>query len=143
VHKFRSKSDKYLKIDSPPNNDIYKAEHPILARANYIEHSTLKTASTILSTFCLDYIRAVPEATQTHSTDKFTPFYIATQALFYLIIFREREIGVEHLRQLNLTGIVFSKLNPLASCVPGIAIKFCDVMKDNEIAYFHSVLEQV
>lgn len=114
-----------------------------LARADYVSHSTLKTAATILSSFCLDYIRSVPESKQAHSAEKFMPFYIASQALFYLIVFRQSEIGEDTLRQLNLSIIVFSKLNPLACCVPAIAMKFCDVMKETQIAYCHGVLDKV
>lgn len=113
-----------------------------LARAQYVAHSTLETTAKILSSFCQEYLRSVPESRQSLSPDKFMPFYIVTQALFYLIIFRKDEIGMKTLRQLNIPLIVFSKLNPLACCVPAIALKFCDIMKETEITFCHTVLEQ-
>lgn len=113
-----------------------------LARAEFAPKSTLQTTVKILSSFALDYIRTVPEASQCHSTDKFMPFYIVTQAMFYLVIFRQSEIGLDTLREAKISAIVFSKFNPLGSCVPAIATKFCDVMKEKEIAYCHGILEK-
>ena len=63
--------------------------------------------------------------------------------MFYLVIFRQSEIGLDVLREAKISAIVFSKFNPLGSCVPAIANKFCDVMKENEIAYCHGILEKV
>ena len=63
--------------------------------------------------------------------------------MFYIIIFRWKQIGSENLRKLNLHTIVFSKLNPLAEMVPAIAVKFCDIMKETEILFGHGILEQV
>ena len=97
----------------------------------------------LFSQFAIEYLQNIPESKQCHNTDRFAPFYIITQALFYLIIFRQSEIGLENLRKLSLQKLLFSKLNPLNSCVPGIALKFCDVMKELEICFCHGILEEV
>jgi hypothetical protein len=114
-----------------------------LARAQYISVSTLQTAARILSSFCIEYMKTVPEERQFHSPDRFMPFYVVTQSLFYLVIFRQKEISTEKLRQLNFPKIVMSKFNPLGCCIPAIALKFCDVMKETEIIFCHGILEQV
>jgi len=113
-----------------------------LARADYAPNSTIQTTCQILSQFAIEYLQNIPESKQCHNTDRFAPFYIISQALFYLIIFRQSEIGLENLRKLSLQKILFSKLNPLNSCVPGIALKFCDVMKELEICFCHGILEE-
>jgi len=114
-----------------------------LARAQFVSHSTLRNVAKILSTLCIkEHQRSIPEKEQHFSTEKFGVYYANAQSLFYLIIFRHKELGNDCIRSLGISEIVFSKLNPLAACVPSIALKFCDIMKETELAFCHHILEQ-
>lgn len=114
-----------------------------LARAQYVSHSTIINVSKILSNYCVEYIRqSVPEKDQHFSTEKFLIFYATAQSLFYLVIFRHMELGQTVIASLSIPEIVYSKLNPLAACVPSIALKFCDILKDMELAFCHHILSQ-
>ncbi|CAG5112676.1 Oidioi.mRNA.OKI2018_I69.chr2.g6864.t2.cds [Oikopleura dioica] len=114
-----------------------------LARAQFVSHTTLRHVALILSTLCIkDHQRLIPEKDQHFSTEKFGVYYATAQALFYLVIFRHKELGNDCIRSLGIPEIVYSKMNPLAACVPSIALKFCDIMKETQLAFCHHILEQ-
>jgi len=114
----------------------------LCARAEYVPISTILEVVKILSRFCTQYLANIPNSKQRPDQSKFLPFYFVAQTLFYIIIFRREKLGTEILSELNLHTIVFSKLNPLAEMVPAVAQMFADIMKETEVLFCHSVIDQ-
>jgi len=114
----------------------------LCSRAEYVPLSTVKEVVRILARFCLTYLANIPESKQRSDQTKFLPFYFIAQSLFYIIIFRREKLGNSLLNDLNLHTIVFSKLNPLAEMVPAVAQMFADIMKETEVLFCHSVIDQ-
>ena len=115
----------------------------LCARAEYVPIATVSEVVRILSRFCLQYLANIPTVKQRPDRTRFLPFYFIAQSLFYIIIFRREKLDRQLLVELNLNTIVFSKLNPLAEMVPSVASMFADIMKETELLFCHSVLDQV
>jgi hypothetical protein len=56
-----------------------------------------------------EHQRSIPEKEQHFSTEKFGVYYAIAQSLFYLIIFRHKELGNDCIRSLGISGNAFLK----------------------------------
>ncbi|KFD69347.1 hypothetical protein M514_10351 [Trichuris suis] len=74
-------------------------------------------------------------------------FYEMCQAVFYVVVFRCKEIaatknGFRALRALQLNRLVTCTLNPLKFCDERVATNFANVARNYKIAFCHEVIER-
>jgi RNA polymerase I-specific transcription initiation factor RRN3 len=144
-----------------------------LARAKYIHVSTCVATCQLLVTWIHKYIekQTNKDDKKTNSTSKnyygnglelHRTFYAVCQTLFYVIIFRHKQLFQEQseiisgnvgtaqqqstelvdlVKSWKLGEIVSSKLNPLRYCLPSVVKKFSRVAYINQIAYCYSIID--
>ncbi|XP_077172485.1 RNA polymerase I-specific transcription initiation factor RRN3 [Paroedura picta] len=77
------------------------------------------------------------------------PFYAACQAVFYVVVFRHKQIldgnlkeGLAFLQSLNFERIVMCHLNPLKVCLPSVVNFFAAINRKYQIAFCDTIIER-
>lgn len=79
--------------------------------------------------------------------DKHGSFYSVCQALFYMFIYRHKQLldlkeGFKFIRKLNLARIVTCRMNPLKLCLPSVVKMFARITRDHEIVFCYTIIER-
>ncbi|KAM6424420.1 RNA polymerase I-specific transcription initiation factor RRN3 isoform 1-T1 [Liasis olivaceus] len=121
-----------------------------LARAKFIPVVTVKACLDLLVSWLHSYI-------DNHGTGSRAfcdvalhgPFYAACQAVFYVVIFRHKQIldgnlkkGLAYLQSLNFERIVMCQLNPLKVCLPTIVSLFAALTRKYQVAFCDTIIER-
>ncbi|XP_059510164.1 RNA polymerase I-specific transcription initiation factor RRN3 isoform X2 [Stegostoma tigrinum] len=121
-----------------------------LARATYIPVLTVKTCFDLLVPWIHDYIDNQDAGTKAYcDVALHGPFYSACQAVFYIFIFRYKQIldrnlkkGLTYLQNLNFERIVMCQLNPLKVCLPSVVNLFAAITRKFQLAFCYTVIER-
>lgn len=82
-----------------------------------------------------------------HNAYRHGVFYAACQTLFYIIIFRVKEImnltdGSETMRKIQIERIITSQLNPLNFCINTVVDLFSSSMRQHQIALCDTIVKK-
>ena len=122
----------------------------LLARAKYVNLQTCAATLQLIVKWIHGYIEKYSAAKSFANFDLHRTFYALCQTLFYVIIFRHRQLFFQEAGQANmlslvkswkLNEIVSSKLNPLRYCLPAVTKKFSRVAYINQVAYCYSIID--
>ncbi|XP_015270986.1 PREDICTED: RNA polymerase I-specific transcription initiation factor RRN3 isoform X2 [Gekko japonicus] len=121
-----------------------------LARAKFIPVATVKACLELLVNWLHKYIDDQGTGSKAFcDTALHGPFYAACQAVFYVVIFRHRQIldgnlkkGLGFLQSLNFERIVMCHLNPLKVCLPSVVNLFAAVNRQYQIAFCDTIIER-
>lgn len=120
-----------------------------LARARYIPIETCAATLQLMITWVHSYAekQTCTEKSNADATnfDLHRTYYSLCQTIFYIVIFRSRQLFGERLLALvqawKLNDLVSCKLNPLKYCLPTIRDKFAKVAYANRVAYCYSIID--
>ncbi|XP_060696092.1 RNA polymerase I-specific transcription initiation factor RRN3 [Hemiscyllium ocellatum] len=121
-----------------------------LARATYIPVVTVKTCLDLLVPWIHDYIDSQDAGTKAYcDVALHGSFYSACQAVFYIFVFRYKQIldgnlkmGLTYLQNLNFERIVMCQLNPLKVCLPSVVNLFAAITRKYQLAFCYTVIER-
>lgn len=122
-----------------------------LARAKYLPLPTVLATLNLMTAWIHSYIKEREGLYNyigpLHETARHGTFYSACQAVFYIAIFRHKQIldlpkGHEIMRKLNLEHIITSRLNPLKFCINTVVDMFSSVMRQHQIVYCNTIIER-
>lgn len=118
-----------------------------IARAKYIPISTVQTCMDLICHWIHCYIDEHDASSLGPDANKYGPFYSVCQALFYIFVFRhkqllELEAGLKYIRKLNLERIVTCRMNPLKVCLPTIVKTFAHITRQHEIVFCYTIIER-
>ncbi|CAH0555911.1 unnamed protein product [Brassicogethes aeneus] len=120
----------------------------LIARANYVPFLMLKGTLQQMADWVHSYIGTqdgleyINSDVRVHSV-----FYSVCQALFYVVVFRKKDLlrtkkDIIFLESMNLAKTVTCRLNPLRVCQPAVAQNFAALTRKYQLAYCYSVMEQ-
>lgn len=118
-----------------------------LARAKYVHISTCSATLQLIVTWIHNYIEKFSNTKNYSNFDVHRTFYALCQTLFYVIIFRHKQLFGQNsdlsdlIKSWKLNEIVSSKLNPLRYCLPSVCKKFSRVAYTNQVAYCYSIID--
>lgn len=123
-----------------------------LARAKYIPITTCVATLQLMIKWIHSYIEKNGNNSNTLNFDLHRTFYALCQTVFYVIIFRNRQLFnnsdskenskmIELVKSWKLNEIITSKLNPLRYCLPTVRKKFARITYVNQIAYCYSIID--
>uniref|UniRef100_H9G8B1 RRN3 homolog, RNA polymerase I transcription factor n=1 Tax=Anolis carolinensis TaxID=28377 RepID=H9G8B1_ANOCA len=121
-----------------------------LARAKFIPVVTVKACLDLLVNWLHLYIDNQGSGSKAFcDVALHGSFYAACQAVFYVVIFRHKQIldgslkkGLLFLQNLNFERIVMSQLNPLKICLPSIVNFFAALTRKYQIAFCDTIIER-
>uniref|UniRef100_A0A8D0GQF7 RRN3 homolog, RNA polymerase I transcription factor n=1 Tax=Sphenodon punctatus TaxID=8508 RepID=A0A8D0GQF7_SPHPU len=136
----------WKKLQNPNNSAVVRQTAgnyigSFLARAKFIPVVTVKACLDLLVNWLHGYIDDQGSGAKAFCDIALHgPFYSACQAVFYVVIFRHRQIlegnlkkGLEYLQILNLERIIMCQLNPLKICLSSIVGLFASITRSNKI----------
>ncbi|KAJ7386292.1 DNA independent RNA polymerase I transcription factor [Desmophyllum pertusum] len=142
----------WRKIEEPNTPAILRQANAayvasFIARAKYIPISTVQTCLDLVAHWIHCYIDMNDADCVGPDVDKYGPFYSVCQALFYMIIFRHKQLldleaGLKYIRRLNLDRIVTCRLNPLKVCLPTVVTMFAHITRYHEIVFCYTIIER-
>ena len=120
-----------------------------LSRANYIPLNTIIASMQLMCTWLLNYIDKVDASKCYPSIDLHRTFYALSQTVFYIFIFRHRELiittssnkSIDMVKSWKFSSIISSKMNPLRYCLPTITKKFASLARLYQLAYCYSIID--
>jgi RNA polymerase I-specific transcription initiation factor RRN3 len=119
-----------------------------LSRANYIPLNTITASMHLMCTWLLNYIDKVDASKSYPSIDLHRTFYALSQTVFYIFIFRHRELiatssnkSIDMVKSWKFSSIISSKMNPLRYCLPTITKKFASLARLYQLAYCYSIID--
>lgn len=121
------------------------------ARAKFVEVEDVLKIIKSLSQWIHSYISTRELAgcygNGLHNAYRHGVFYAACQALFYIIIFRVKDImnlsdGFEAMRKIQIERIITSQMNPLRFCINTVVDLFSSLMREHQIAYCDTIIEK-
>nr|KAG5709697.1 hypothetical protein BaRGS_027722 [Batillaria attramentaria] len=119
----------------------------LLARAAYIDASTVKTVLDMMVSWVHTYLEKSGGNSLHADLAHHSPFYAVCQAVFYVFCFRNQELldlrkGYKWAKSLNFQHIVMSQLNPLRICLPMICRTFASVTRMHQLALCDTIIER-
>lgn len=123
-----------------------------LARAKYIPITTCVATLQLMITWIHSYIEKNNNSQNLSNFELHRTFYALCQTVFYVIIFRNRQLFnasngnqnskmIELVKSWKLNEIISSKLNPLRYCLPTVRKKFARITYVNQIAYCYAIMD--
>lgn len=121
-----------------------------LSRAKYIPITTCVATLQLMIKWIHGYIEKYGNNSNTLNFDLHRTFYALCQTVFYVVIFRNRQLFnesaenskmIELIQSWKLNEIISSKLNPLRYCLPTIRKKFARITYINRVAYCYSIID--
>ncbi|XP_072337912.1 RNA polymerase I-specific transcription initiation factor RRN3 [Scyliorhinus torazame] len=121
-----------------------------LARATYIPVVTVKACLDLLVPWIHHYIDSQDAGTKAYcDVALHGSFYSACQAVFYIFIFRCKQLlsgnlrkGLSYLQNLNFERIVMCQLNPLKVCLPSVVNLFAAITRKYQLAFCYTIIER-
>jgi len=118
-----------------------------IARAKFIPISAVQTCMDLITHWIHCYIDKHDASCLGPDANKYGPFYSVCQALFYMFIFRHKQLleleeGLKYIRRLNLDRIVTCRMNPLKVCLPTVVRMFAHITRHHEIVFCYTIIER-
>ncbi|XP_078097007.1 RNA polymerase I-specific transcription initiation factor RRN3 [Mustelus asterias] len=121
-----------------------------LARAVYIPVVTVKACLDLLVPWIHHYIDSQDAGTKSYcDVALHGSFYSACQAVFYIFIFRHKQLlsgnlrkGLSYLQNLNFERIVMCQLNPLKVCLPAVVNLFAAITRKYQLVFCYTIIER-
>ncbi|XP_004587152.1 RNA polymerase I-specific transcription initiation factor RRN3 [Ochotona princeps] len=121
-----------------------------LARAKFIPLITVKSCLDLLVNWMHVYLNNQDAGTKAFcDVALHGPFYSACQAVFYIFVFRHKQLlsgnlkeGLRYLQSLNFERIVMSQLNPLKVCLPSVVNFFAALTNKYQLAFCYTIIER-
>lgn len=121
-----------------------------LARAKFIPVVTVKACLDLLVNWLHTYIDNQGTGLKAFcDVALHGPFYTVCQAVFYVVVFRHKQIlegslkaGLAYLQKLNFERIIMCQLNPLKVCLPSIVTLFAGITRKYQIAFCDTIIER-
>uniref|UniRef100_UPI00398E6934 RNA polymerase I-specific transcription initiation factor RRN3 isoform X1 n=2 Tax=Pristiophorus japonicus TaxID=55135 RepID=UPI00398E6934 len=121
-----------------------------LARATYIPVITVKACLDLLIPWLHHYIDSQDAGTKAYcDVALHGPFYSACQAVFYIFIFRYKQLldgnlrkGLTYLQSLNFERMVMCQLNPLKVCLPSVVNLFAAITRKYQLVFCYTIIER-
>lgn len=118
-----------------------------IARAKYIPISTVQTCMDLAAHWIHCYIDMHDASCSGPDASRYGPFYSVCQALFYMFIFRHKQLleleeGLKYIRRLNMDRIVTCKMNPLKVCLPTVVKMFAHITRHHELVFCYTIIER-
>nr|CAB3265790.1 RNA polymerase I-specific transcription initiation factor RRN3 [Phallusia mammillata] len=123
----------------------------LIARAKFISLQSATACLDTMVTWCHDYVTKCADNTafDFYSCDiaRHSAFYSVCQAVFYILVFRHKEIldtkqGHSYMMGLNLHHLITSPLNPLKACLSSVVSMFTSTMRIHQILYCDTIVER-
>lgn len=117
-----------------------------LSRANYIPLNTIIASMQLMITWLHNYIDKIDASKSYANIDLHRTFYALCQTIFYVFIFRHRELCasqnlIDTIKSWKFSTIISSKLNPLRFCLPTITKKFATLTRLYQLAYCYTIID--
>lgn len=123
-----------------------------LSRARYVPLQTCVATLQLMIKWIHGYMDKYSNTSADPSTgyfDMHRTFYCMCQTVFYVVIFRNRQLFadttpkklVDLVKSWRLNDIVSCRLNPLKYCLPSIRDKFAKIAYLHQIAYCYSIID--
>ncbi|XP_053327422.1 RNA polymerase I-specific transcription initiation factor RRN3 [Spea bombifrons] len=145
----------WKKLQNPNNPPIIRQTAAsyigsFLSRAKFIPVVTMKACLDLLVNWLHRYIDNQDAGSRAFCDVSFHgPFYAASQAVFYTLIFRHKQIvegdlrkGLAYLQGLNLERIVMCQLNPLKICLPSVVNFFAAITRKYQLVFCYTIIER-
>lgn len=121
-----------------------------LSRATYIHVVTVKACLDLLINWLHSYIDHQDAGSRAFCDVTFHgPFYAVCQAVFYIVIFRHKQLlegnlkkGLAYLQALNFERIVMCQLNPLKICLPAVVNFFASIARKYQLVFCYTIIER-
>nr|XP_056722542.1 RNA polymerase I-specific transcription initiation factor RRN3 [Euleptes europaea] len=121
-----------------------------LARAKFVPVVTVKACLELLVSWLHKYIDNQGSGSKAFCDIALHgPFYAACQAVFYVVIFRHKQIldgnlkkGLAFLQSLNFERVVMCQLNPLKVCLSSVVNFFAAITRKYQIAFCDTIIER-
>ncbi|XP_040297379.1 RNA polymerase I-specific transcription initiation factor RRN3 [Bufo bufo] len=121
-----------------------------LARAKCIPLVTVKACLDLLVNWIHGYIDNQDAGSRAFCDITFHgPFYAACQSVFYILIFRHKQLlegnlrkGLSYLQGLNFERIVMCQLNPLKICLPSVVNFFAAITRKYQLVFCYTIIER-
>ncbi|XP_021506488.1 RNA polymerase I-specific transcription initiation factor RRN3 isoform X1 [Meriones unguiculatus] len=121
-----------------------------LARAKYVPLITVKSCLDLLVNWLHMYLDNQDSGAKAFcDVALHGPFYSACQAVFYIFVFRHKQLlsgnlkeGLQYLQSLNFERIVLSQLNPLKICLPSVVNFFAAVTNKYQLVFCYTIMER-
>ncbi|KAK3089023.1 hypothetical protein FSP39_000198 [Pinctada imbricata] len=119
----------------------------ILSRALFVPISTVTSCLDLLCGWIHKYLDQISNETLYPDIAHHGPFYAVCQAVFYVFVFRNKEIfetkkGYKWAESLNFQRIVTSRLNPLRIVLPVIVKTFASITRMHQLAFCDTIIER-
>ena len=120
----------------------------LLSRAKFVSLTTCVATLQLIVSWIRSYIEKTSASNSHSNFELHRTFYALCQTLFYVIIFRHRQLFQENqadildlVKSWKLNSIVTSKLNPLKYCMKTVRKKFARIAYMHQIAYCYTILD--
>ncbi|XP_074648760.1 RNA polymerase I-specific transcription initiation factor RRN3-like [Tubulanus polymorphus] len=140
----------WKKVKNPNTQPIYRQAAVaymcgLISRGLFVPISTAVVTMEHMSQWIHSYIQQ-SSYSECDDVPRHGTFYSVCQALFYIFIFRHKEIlqsnkGHQIAQNLNFPSIVMCWLNPLKTCLPVIVKTFAAVTRQHQLAFCDTIIE--
>ncbi|XP_048760295.2 RNA polymerase I-specific transcription initiation factor RRN3-like [Ostrea edulis] len=142
----------WKKVQNPNTESVFRQAAvgyigSLLARAIFVPLSTVTACLDLMCEWVHLYLDNTSEEVVNADVHHHGPFYSVCQSVFYVFVFRSREIfemkkGHKWAESLNLQRIVTSRLNPLRVCLPVIVKTFSSITRMHQLAFCDTIIER-
>ena len=119
----------------------------LLVRGKFVPFSLVHSSLQLISNWCQNYIQEQERSGYNYlSLPRHEVFYAACQTIFYVFSFRYLEYtkddqAIKLAKNLNLSDLVTSKMNPLAVCQESLVGTFASITRHFQILYCYTIIE--
>lgn len=142
----------WKKVQNPNTESVFRQAAvgyigSLLARAMFVPISTVTACLELMCQWVHLYLDSTSEEVVNADVNHHGPFYSVCQAVFYVFVFRSKEIfetkkGHKWAESLNFQRIVTSRLNPLRICLPVIVKTFSSITRMHQLAFCDTIIER-
>ncbi|XP_076447065.1 RNA polymerase I-specific transcription initiation factor RRN3-like [Babylonia areolata] len=142
----------WKKVKTPMTQNVFRQAAAgylgsLLARAAFMDISTLKTTVKIMTDWLHEYLQQTGSDVLHADLAHHAPFYAVCQSVFYAFSFRSQQLleidkGYKWADSLGFQRLVNCKLNPLRVCLPLICTTFASVTRVHQLALCDTVIQR-
>ncbi|XP_013415248.1 RNA polymerase I-specific transcription initiation factor RRN3 [Lingula anatina] len=142
----------WKKVQNPNTEPVFRQAAvayiaSIMARGKFVAISTVMDCLKLICDWVHQYIDQTSDSIRQADVQHHGPFYSVCQAVFYVFVFRHKEMlelkkGYKFAESLNFQTIVTSRLNPLRVCLPVVAKTFTSVTRMHQLAFCDTIMER-
>ncbi|XP_061181117.1 RNA polymerase I-specific transcription initiation factor RRN3-like [Saccostrea echinata] len=142
----------WKKVQNPNTESVFRQAAvgymgSLLSRAMFVPLSTVTACLDLMCEWIHLYLDNTSEEIVNADVSHHGPFYSVCQAVFYVFVFRNKEIfewkkGHKWAEILNFQRIVTCRLNPLRVCLPVIVKMFSSISRMHQLAFCDTIIER-